>query len=176
MKKIFKLIIKAIDGILYGFIGPFSVLYIIPQFLMNIFNSLLLPKFNINWLEQTGKYLTWFGAGLAIYCSVQMLFTGKGSPFVTSPPDKLLYKGIYKFVRHPMMWALIIVLFGEILLFGSCILIIWLLAWLRIGHLIVVNYEEPQLERRYGKIYIEYCKNTPRWFPNFKKAKYIGKG
>ena len=45
-----------------------------------------------------------------------------------------------------MMWALIIVLFGEILLFGSCILIIWLLAWLRIGHLIVVNYEEPQLD------------------------------
>ena len=35
-KLIFRIIIRIIDGALYGFIGPFSVLYIIPLFLMEL--------------------------------------------------------------------------------------------------------------------------------------------
>ena len=33
LKKIFKHFIKLIDGLLYGFVGPFSIMFIIPQFL-----------------------------------------------------------------------------------------------------------------------------------------------
>ena len=36
LKHIYRFIIQLIDGALYGFIGPFCVLYIIPQFLMKL--------------------------------------------------------------------------------------------------------------------------------------------
>ena len=73
--------------------------------------------------------------------------------------------GIFGYVRNPMMWALLFVLLGEALNFGSYLLLVWLVAWGRIGHLVVVMYEEPQLESRFGEQYREYCSRVPRWFP-----------
>jgi protein-S-isoprenylcysteine O-methyltransferase Ste14 len=66
------------------------------------------------------------------------------------------------------MWALFIVVLGEALTFGQWILFVWLIAMSRIIYLIVVNYEEPQLERRFGESWVEYCKEVPRWLPRFK--------
>ena len=169
MKSIIYYLKKLFDGFLYSFIGPFSMLFIIPQFLLKIDNRPDLPGFTILFIEEIGKYSMWFGAALAIWCSVVMFIAGKGTPLVSSPPQKLISNGIFGLIRHPMMLAINIVLLGEILTFGSYILILWFTAWLRIGHLIVVNYEEPQLERRFGKEYIEYCKIVPRWLPKIKK-------
>ena len=126
------------------------------------------PGFGQYWLEQVGKYLMWFGAIIAIWSTFQMFLFGKGTPLVATPPKKILSTGIFGIVRHPMMWAITIVLLGESLTYGSFILLLWLIAWIRIGHLIVVNYEEPQLERRFGDEYKMYCKNVPRWIPKFR--------
>ena len=64
-----------------------------------------------------------------------------------------------------MMWALMIVVWGEALMYGQSILLIWLIALARILYLVVVNYEEPQLEQRFGESWKEYCQEVPRWFP-----------
>lgn len=77
-------------------------------------------------------------------------------------------RNIYGRMRHPMMWALYIIVFGEILVFGHFILLVWLIAMVRIIYLIVHNYEEPQLERRFGESWKEYCEQVPPWMPKFK--------
>ena len=146
-------------------------MYIIPQFLKNINSLPSSPGFGQNWFEQIGKYLMWFGAALAILSTLQMFLFGKGTPLVATPPKKILSTGIFGIVRHPMMWSITFVLMGESITYGSFILILWLIAWVRIGHLIVVNYEEPQLERRFGDEYIKYCKKVPRWIPRFSFKK-----
>jgi protein-S-isoprenylcysteine O-methyltransferase Ste14 len=92
---------------------------------------------------------------------------GKGTPLVTSAPQKILTRNIYSYVRHPMMWALMFVILGQALMYGHIILLVWLIALSRILHLVVVNYEEPQLERRFGESWKEYCQEVPRWFPRF---------
>jgi len=112
-------------------------------------------------LKTVGIVLMWLGAALAIYCSVLMLLFAKGTPAVTSAPKKILARNIYAFIRHPMMWSLFIVVAGEILTFGNIILLGWLIAMSRIIWLIVVNYEEPQLERRFGDDWTAYCKKSP---------------
>ncbi len=167
MRKILSKIGSIQDGILYLFIGPFNVLFIIPQFLLGMEKRAGITPFSIPGGEIVGKYLTWLGAALAIYCTLLMNLQGKGTPLVKEPPQKLMDKNIYGLVRNPMMWALIIVLIGEIIWFGSYALIIWLLAWLRIGYLIIIDYEEPQLERRFGNDWIEYASRVPRWIPRF---------
>jgi protein-S-isoprenylcysteine O-methyltransferase Ste14 len=161
---------RIIDASLYGFIGPFSVLYIIPQFLMKLSGIRTNEGFGIPGVETVGIVLMWLGAALAIYCSVLMLLFAKGTPAVTSAPQKILARNIYAYIRHPMMWSLFIVVSGEILTFGNIILLAWLVAMSRIIYLIVVNYEEPQLERRFGEAWNEYCRKVPRWMPrlNFK--------
>ena len=80
-------------------------------------------------------------------------------------------RNIYGYVRHPMMWALFIIVLGEILTFGHFILFVWLIAMVRIIYLIVAYYEEPQLERRYGESWNEYCKKVPPWIPRFNFLK-----
>ena len=168
LKFIYKIILRIIDGGLYGFIGPFSVLYIIPQFLMKIANIKSQEGFGIAGVETVGIFLMWSGAALAIYCTILMFLYAKGTPLVTSAPQKLLTRNIFAVIRHPMMWSLFIVVLGEALTFGQYILFIWLIAMSRIIYLIVVNYEEPQLERRFGKDWEDYCQKVPRWLPRLK--------
>jgi protein-S-isoprenylcysteine O-methyltransferase Ste14 len=168
MKVIYRQLMRAIDGALYGFIGPFCVLYIVPQFLMRTLNMPSEEGFGIPGVKTAGIVLMWLGAALAIYCTVLMFFLGKGTPLVTSAPQKIVARNIYKYIRHPMMWALFIVVLGEALCFGQFILFLWLIAMSRIIYLIVVNYEEPQLERRFGKSWEEYSAEVPRWLPRTK--------
>jgi len=167
-KHLRSIFIRVIDGALYGFIGPFSVLYIIPQFLMKFVNIESQEGFGIPGVEIIGIVLMWLGAALAIWCTILMFFFAKGTPLVTSAPQKILARNVYGYVRHPMMWALFFVVFGEALTFGQYILFIWLIAMSRIIYLIVVNYEEPQLERRFGEDWKVYCQKVPRWFPRLK--------
>jgi protein-S-isoprenylcysteine O-methyltransferase Ste14 len=170
-KKIYRIIIKIIDGALYGFIGPFSVLYIIPQFLMKLVNIKTQDGFGIPGIEIVGIVIMWSGTALAIWCAILMFLFGKGTFLVTSAPQKMMTHNIFGYVRNPMMWALFIIVFGEILTFGNLILLVWLIAMIRIIYLIVANYEEPQLERRFGESWTEYCKKVPAWIPRFNLRK-----
>ncbi len=173
LKHFFRIIIQLIDGALYGFIGPFCVLYIIPQFLMKLVKIKTEDGFGIPGVETVGIIIMWLGTALAIWCAVLMFLFGKGTFLVTSAPKKLMTRNIFCIIRNPMMWALYIIVFGEILTFGHFILLIWLIAMVRIIYLIVHNYEEPQLERRFGESWKEYCQKVPPWIPrfNFQKGK-----
>ena len=170
-KQIYRFIIQLIDGALYGFIGPFCVLYIIPQFLMRLVKLKTEEGFGISCIKTTGIIIMWLGTALAIWCAVLIFLFGKGTFLVTSAPKKIMTRNIYGYVRHPMMWALFIIVFGEILLFGHIILLVWLIAMARIIYLIVANYEEPQLERRFGESWKEYCEKVPPWIPRFNSKK-----
>ena len=157
--------LSLVDGALYVFVGPFSVLYIIPCFLRSLWGAPAVPGFGQRWLQISGLSVMALGGAVALCCALSMLLAGRGTPFVASPPQKLMTHGIFGYVRNPMMWALLFVLLGEALNFGSYLLLVWLVAWGRIGHLVVVMYEEPQLESRFGEQYREYCSRVPRWFP-----------
>ncbi len=134
---------------------------------MKITNVKSREGFGIPGVETVGIILMWAGAALAIYCTILMFIYAKGTPLVTSSPQKILVRNIYAYIRHPMMWALFIVVLGEALTFGQYILFIWLIAMSRIIYLVVVNYEEPQLENRFGEDWKEYCQKVPRWLPRF---------
>jgi len=174
LKHIYRIIIRFIDGALYAFIGPFSVLYLIPHFLMRIVNIKSQEGFGLPVVKIVGIILMWSGTALAIWCMILMLIFGRATPLVTSAPKKIIARNIYGHVRNPMMWSLIIIVLGEVLTYGQPILLVWLIAMSRIIYLIVVNYEEPQLEYRFGESWKEYCQLVPPWFPrfNFYKRKH----
>ena len=112
----------------------------------------------------------WFYAGLPIYLlgliSYAMVFVG----FATTPPDKLVTKGIYRYSRNPMQISVFLLLLGIGIATASWVFLLLSVAYM-ILPLLWVGVEERHLLKLYGNAYHEYMKRTPRWIgiPKLKK-------
>jgi len=69
----------------------------------------------------------------------------KGTPVPFSPPPKLVTTGPYAYVRNPMLTGVFILFFGE----------------------------EPELEKRLGKEYVEYKKRVPMFIPRLVRTRKV---
>jgi protein-S-isoprenylcysteine O-methyltransferase Ste14 len=96
------------------------------------------------------------------------VLSGTGSPLPLDLPKELIVRGSYRFVRNPMYVGYLLILLGEILLFKSSPLLLYLLTCFVILHTFVVLVEEPMLKLKFGESYEKYCKSVPRWIPNLK--------
>jgi protein-S-isoprenylcysteine O-methyltransferase Ste14 len=105
--------------------------------------------------------------GLAVWLWTVRLFVriGKGTLAPWDPTQHLVVEGPYSRVRNPMITAVLAVLAGEAVLFGSPAIGTWCAAFFAINWLYFVLYEEPDLERRFGDEYRAYRRHVPRWIP-----------
>jgi protein-S-isoprenylcysteine O-methyltransferase Ste14 len=90
---------------------------------------------------------------------------GRGTPFPLDAPRLLVTQGPYRVIRNPIMAAEMAVAWAEVLYFGSLGLLLYAALMTVLGHVIVIKVEEPELRRRMGEVYEEYCAHVPRWFP-----------
>lgn len=106
-------------------------------------------------------------AGVALWTWTVRLFArlGKGTLAPWDPTRRLVVAGPYAIVRNPMISAVLCVLLGEAVLWGSPALLVWFGAFFTINWVGFVVYEEPGLVRRFGDEYREYRRNVPRWLP-----------
>ncbi len=90
---------------------------------------------------------------------------GLGTPAPVFPTKHLVVTGLYRFVRNPMYVAVVALILGQSLLFGS-VSLLWYgcVVWLGF-HLFVLLYEEPTLRATYGDEYLEFCSHVRRWIP-----------
>jgi protein-S-isoprenylcysteine O-methyltransferase Ste14 len=136
--------------------------------------TLWLPLF-LRFLEIRHRPIAWgaptFGAALLIglgipgyiWCALDFVFAGKGTPAPIDPPKLLVVRGLYRFTRNPMYVSVLTLLVGENLFFRSVALLDYAVV-VAIGfYLFVVFYEEPALRKMRGASYQEYCKMAPRW-------------
>jgi protein-S-isoprenylcysteine O-methyltransferase Ste14 len=117
------------------------------------------------------------GAAGYLRCAWDFATAGRGTPAPLDPPKALVVRGLYRVVRNPMYVAVLLVLFGEALLFGSPRLLGYAVVVLVLFHLFVVAYEEPTLRRAFGPSYDEYRAAVPRWLPRRgPAARHGGRG
>lgn len=107
--------------------------------------------------------LTLFGSSLGRFAN-----DGKGTLAPWDPPRQLVIRGPYRFVRNPMISGVVLMLFGEAQLLLSTALVVWALVFFAINATYIPLLEEPQLRRRFGAAYIEYCNHVPRLVPRLK--------
>lgn len=113
----------------------------------------------------------WFiGTLIIIWCSVDMIHKGRGTPAHFDPPKTLIINGLYRYVRNPIYLGALFVQLGYILWFGSGIMISYFLFFLLAYHILLVFVEEPVLRKTFGAAYDEYLKIVPRWIPRLKKV------
>lgn len=104
--------------------------------------------------------------GLAFLLYAFALFAmHRGTPAPIAPTETLVVTGVYRFVRNPMYLAVLAIILGQALLFGSWWLVVYALIALGAVVAFVKGYEEPTLARAYGEQYLDYRRNVPGWWP-----------
>jgi protein-S-isoprenylcysteine O-methyltransferase Ste14 len=105
------------------------------------------------------------GAVLLLETFSRFALQGLGTPAPIAPTKTLVVTGSYRFVRNPMYVAVVSLILGQALLFGSAAALVYgLVVWLTV-HLFVLGYEEPTLSGTYGEQYDRYRANVRRWIP-----------
>lgn len=96
----------------------------------------------------------------------------KGTPVPFNPPPKLVTTGPYTYVRNPMLTGLFFLLFGLGVLFRSISLVsIFTPLFILLNLLELKAIEEPELEKRLGKEYLEYKKRVPMFIPRLVRTR-----
>jgi protein-S-isoprenylcysteine O-methyltransferase Ste14 len=109
--------------------------------------------------------LIFLGLFLAFW-SVLHFIRARGTPVPVNPPPELVASGPYAHIRNPMLSGLFILLFGLGLAFRSVSLFfIFTPLFILVNVLELKAIEEPELELRLGRKYLEYKERTPMFFP-----------
>ena len=116
-------------------------------------------------------------AGLIMVFSCAAGFArAKGTPVPFSPPPALVTSGLYSYVRHPMMSGVYLAILGLGMLLKSIMVVfIFTPVFILLSVLEIKMIEEPELEIRLGKAYLNYKKKTPMFIPKLKRSPRRGK-
>lgn len=159
----FSAFIIALFAEMYGF--PLTI-YLLTSWFGNKF-------LNINFSHDSGHILNKILgiAGDPHFNWLHMLSNGLivGGLILIASAWEILYKaqkkgvlattGIYKYVRHPQYAGFIIIIIGFLLQWPTLITLI-MAPILIIRYFILARQEEREMEKKFGKIYLEYKKRT----------------
>lgn len=115
-----------------------------------------------------GLLITAAGFILLVSTIRMFILIGRGTIMPWDPTRKLIVAGLYQHVRNPMILSILILQIGEALLFNSWGMGILAALFFVINTVYFIASEEPGLEKRFGKEYVEYKNNVPRWIPRIK--------
>jgi Phospholipid methyltransferase len=115
-----------------------------------------------------GLLLIVVGVALLATCIFEFARSGKGTLSPVDPPRHLVVRGLYRYVRNPMYLSVTTIVFGQVLLTGSRVLLGYWAIWFLVANLFVIGYEEPTLRQRFGASYDEYTRRVGRWIPTFR--------
>ena len=153
--------------LIFTLIVPGAIAALIPYLLLSRYSSSFAPTGTI---QLFGLIPIAIGAAIYLRCAWDFASTGKGTPAPIDPPKRLVARGLYRYVRNPMYFGVLLALLGEAWLFGSLALVIYAAIAFTWQHLFVVFYEEPALKRKFGESYSEYLSRTPRWIPHLNNS------
>ena len=113
--------------------------------------------------------------GVAMWVSCLDTFSrrGRGTPLPMDAPRHLVTVGLFSFMRNPIMVGELLVIWAEALYFASLGVVLYAAAVSALAHVSVVYVEEPELRRRFGDTYEDYCRTVPRWLPRSRRRRNV---
>lgn len=161
---------------LRSFIAPVVVSFVLPCFIVSYEHSQAVrPLFtNSKTLLILGAVVSITGLILTISTIRMFILIGKGTIMPWDPSRKLIVSGLYAHVRNPMILSINLLLIGQAMLFSSVGIAVLVIFSFIFNTIYFILFEEPGLEKRFGREYLEYKKNVPRWFPRLKPWKPAG--
>jgi protein-S-isoprenylcysteine O-methyltransferase Ste14 len=115
------------------------------------------------WYLVPAVVLLCLGAFLLSWCVREFYVSGRGTLAPWDPPKHLVTSGPYRISRNPMYVAVVTILTGWCVLWGSRTLLIYSVVVMVAFHLRVLLFEEPWAARRFGSEWDAYRARVPRW-------------
>ena len=133
----------------------------------------LVPWFLTRWeaddaptaLRILGAALIVAGGGLVLETTARFALEGRGTPAPFAAPERFVVRGSYRVVRNPMYVGVLALIFGQAVLLGREVLLVWAGVAAILFQLFVVLHEEPELRKRFGAEYDDYRRRVGRWLP-----------
>ena len=150
-------------------LAPGTVAGFVPWYLCRWDVSPPLPGFAF--LRILGVLLVLAGLPVLLDSFARFALQGLGTPAPVAPTEHLVISGFYRYVRNPMYVAVVSLVLGQGLFFGSLSVLVYGASLWLIFTLFVMSYEEPTLRRSFGGQYAAYCAQVGRWLPRFKPYK-----
>ena len=152
---------------------PFTVAVLVPGWIARDCGVVphLDPAIDGLLVQGFGVFLVSTGLALASASLRRFAGEGKGTLAPWDPPKRFVAGGPYQYVRNPMITGIVLVLFGEACVFRSLPHGVWAAAFLALNGAYIPWVEEPQLERRFGEPYREYCRHVGRFVPRTRPWK-----
>jgi protein-S-isoprenylcysteine O-methyltransferase Ste14 len=82
--------------------------------------------------------------------------------------EPLILQGPQRHVRHPLYFAVVVLLVGWWLVLDYTFLLFMALFFFLWFNLVVIRFEEHELRALFGEQYEAYAKSVPRFFPSLK--------
>jgi len=102
------------------------------------------------------------GLGLALY-TLSMLKSKHTSSDPGGVPSTLITTGLYSLSRNPLYLAYVIIASGAAIIFGSISAFIAPVICFSVIHLVIIPFEEKNLQKIFGQTYEHYQRSVHRW-------------
>lgn len=112
----------------------------------------------------------WFYPGLALFIMGFVILVIATVHFITSPPDQVISKGVYRLSRHPMYLATFLICVGSGFAAASGLFVV-LSGLMGAAFKHEATIEERYCRERYGRFYQDYMEKTPRFLGMPRKVK-----
>jgi len=107
-------------------------------------------------------WTAWFYTGLVIFLSALFILITALINFMTTPKDKPVTKGMYRFSRHPLYFSNFLSLIAIGIAAASWVIMLAAIIFFILMH-IDTGPEERWCKEKYGNAYKEYFNKTPKW-------------
>jgi protein-S-isoprenylcysteine O-methyltransferase Ste14 len=148
--------------LVFGALVPATILVAIPALILNATGT----SGDGGVLRLVGLVPLVLGIAILAWCFAGFIVEGEGTPAPYDPPHRLVTGRLYGWMRNPMYVAVVTILLGEAMFYGSVALLLWAIVVGILFNFFVVFYEEPTLRRRFGPAYEAYLEHVPRWIPS----------
>lgn len=104
---------------------------------------------------------------LIFFGTCELLVTGKSKLHPELYSKKIVTRGVYSKIRHPIYLGFAGTFLAIATFFGSWFMSIFFFAFIPVMHF-QADREEKELTKKFGKAYVNYTERVPRWIPRFR--------
>jgi len=149
--------------VVIGMVYASLVFALFPFVFIRLNNHFNLPIFSNIFLDVLGCLLLLIGVIVSTISYPLFWSVGKGSPVPINPTKNMIEVGLYKYSRNPIYMSHFLLIFGGSLILGYSLLFLYTLFCFIAYNFYIMWVEEPELRKRFGSSYSEYCNKVTRW-------------
>jgi protein-S-isoprenylcysteine O-methyltransferase Ste14 len=152
-----------------SFVLPVIYFVVVPAIIHCRFEMLLFQNLFSTIL---GSLFILTGIGFITWTNVLFVSFADGTMLRLDAPKKMVVLGPFRYVRNPIATAMVTILWGEAMLFGSLFIFGWSIVYFILINAYILYKEEPELARKFGEAYLRYKQLVPRWIPLDKAVEF----